>query len=102
LDVCRRDVDEFILVTEDEIRDALRLLIEKHHMLLEGAGALSVASFIRAQERFEGKQVVLVLSGCKISLDTLRRGLGRSESQPSGMAFQDIQIGKVVYTALGR
>jgi len=79
LDVCRRDVDEFILVTEDEIRDALRLLIEKHHMLVEGAGALSVASFIKARERFENKNVVLVLSGCKISLDTLRQVLGESE-----------------------
>jgi threonine dehydratase len=79
LDVCRRDVDEFILVTEDEIRDALRLLIEKHHMLVEGAGALSVASFIKARERFEGKEVVLVLSGCKIGLDTLRQVLDESE-----------------------
>ena len=79
LDVCRRDVDEFILVTEDEIRDALRLLIEKHHMLVEGAGALSVASFIKARERFEGKEVVLVLSGCKIGLDTLRQVLDERE-----------------------
>lgn len=75
LDICRAYVDDFILVHEEEIRNAIRLLLEKHYVLVEGSGALSVASFIKEKERFKNKSVVLVLSGSKISLDTLREVL---------------------------
>lgn len=74
-DICRTYVDDFVLVREDEIASALRLILEKHHMLVEGAAALSVAAFLKDTKRFEGKNVVLVLSGSKISLDTLKRVL---------------------------
>ncbi len=74
-DICRALVDDFILVSENEIQEAMKLLIEKHYMLVEGAGALSVASFLKEIERFEGKNVVLVLSGSKISLASLRQVL---------------------------
>jgi threonine dehydratase len=74
-DICRTFVDDFVLVSEEEIASALKLLLEKHHMLVEGSAALSVAAFLKNIERFEGKSVVLVLSGCKISLDSLRQVL---------------------------
>lgn len=74
-DICRALVDDFILVSENEIQEAMQLLIEKHYMLVEGAGALSVASFLKEIERFKGKNVVLVLSGSKISLASLRQVL---------------------------
>ena len=74
-DICRAYVDDYVLVSEDEISEALRLLLEKHHMLVEGAAALSVASYLKDVERFEGKNVVLILSGSKISLDSLKQVL---------------------------
>jgi threonine dehydratase len=74
-DVVRNHVDDFILVEEQEIVDAIKLLLERHYMLVEGSGALSVASFIKKRQRFEGKRVVLILSGSKISLDTLKQVL---------------------------
>ncbi len=74
-DVVRNHVDDFILVKEQEIVDAIKLLLEKHCLLVEGSGALSVACFVKERERFEGKRVVLILSGSKISLDTLRQVL---------------------------
>ena len=70
--ICQELVDDFILLTEDEIISALKLILEKHYLLVEGAGALSVAAFIKQIDRFKGKNVVLILSGSKISLDTLR------------------------------
>jgi threonine dehydratase len=73
--ICQELVDDFILVTEEEIASALRLIIEKHYLLIEGAAALSVAAFIRQINRFQGKNVVLVLSGSKISLETLKKVL---------------------------
>jgi threonine dehydratase len=71
--ICCDFVDEYILVTEDEIKGAIRLVLEKTYMLIEGAAALSVASFIKEKERFKNKNIVLVISGKKISLDTLRK-----------------------------
>jgi threonine dehydratase len=75
LDLCRAHVDDWILVTEEEIKQALRLLLEKDYQLAEGAGALSVASFIKTKDRFENRNVVCIVSGGKISLNTLRQVL---------------------------
>jgi threonine dehydratase len=73
LPICRELVDEFILLSEDEIKSALKLVLEKHYLLVEAAGALSVAAFLKQIDRFEGKNVVLILSGSKISLETLKQ-----------------------------
>ncbi|MQY56751.1 pyridoxal-phosphate dependent enzyme, partial [bacterium] len=71
-DICQKYVNDFILVSEEEIREAIKLVLEKHSMLIEGAGALTVASFMKAKESFKGKNVVLVISGAKISMDILK------------------------------
>lgn len=70
--ICQELVDDFILLTEDEIISALKIILEKHYLLIEGAAALSVAAFIKQKKRFQGKNVVLILSGSKISIDTLK------------------------------
>ena len=74
-EICREIIDDMILVTEDEIKAAVKLILEKHYMLIEGAAALSVASFLKEKERFKNKHAVLVVSGSKISLDTLKKVL---------------------------
>lgn len=74
-DICRQVVDDFSLVSENEIRSAIRLMIEQHQILIEGAAALPVASFLKEKDRFTGKSVVLVISGRKISLDKLKQVL---------------------------
>ena len=71
-DVCRELIDEFVLLTEDEIAAALVLALDKHHMMIEGAAALSIAALLKSADRFAGQTVVLVLSGSKLSLETLR------------------------------
>ena len=70
--ICQRDVDEMVLVSEDEIARAMRLAIEKHCMLIEGAAALSIASFLQKRSAYRGQTVVLVVSGKKVSLETLK------------------------------
>ena len=74
--ICQRYVDDFVLVSEEEIRQAICHVLEKHHLLIEGAAALSVGAFLKMTERFRGRRAVLVLSGAKISLETLRSVLG--------------------------
>lgn len=75
-ELCRRYVDDFVLVNENEIAKAIVLILEKHHMLIEGAAALPVAAYLEELERFRGRNIVLVISGCRISLDILRKVLG--------------------------
>ena len=71
-DICRKTVDDFVIVKEDEIKEGIRLILEKHYMLVEGGAAVAVASFLKEKSRFEDKIVVLILTGSKISLDQLR------------------------------
>lgn len=73
LALCQEYVDDFVLVSEQEIKESIILFTEKHFMLIEGAAALSVASFLKIKKKYKGKNVVLVISGSKISLDTLRK-----------------------------
>ncbi len=74
-DLCRELVDEFVEVSEDEIAAALRLFIEAHHMLCEGAAAVAVAGMLRAKDRLRGKNVVAVICGANISADQLKVAL---------------------------
>ena len=65
-------VDDFILVSEEEIRQAMRLFIEAHHMLIEGAAGVPLAALLKMPQRFQAKTVVIVLCGANISLETLK------------------------------
>ncbi len=69
-------VDDYVTVSEDEIKVAVRRFIELHHMLLEGAAGVVVAAYQKLQERLEGKNVVLVICGANIGLADLRTVLG--------------------------
>ena len=65
-------VDDFVLVSEEEIRDAIRLYVEKAHTIAEGAGAAPLAAAYKIRDRLKGKKVVLILSGGNITADALR------------------------------
>jgi len=75
-------LDDFLLVTEDEILRALVLYIEKAHTLAEGAGAASLAAALKMRERLAGQTVALVLSGSNITVEQLRRA---TDEQPDTM-----------------
>src|SRR5947209_8664163 len=63
LEVMRRHVHDMVLVGDDELRAAVRLLLRLTHNLAEGAGAASTAAAFRMRERLRGKTVVGILSG---------------------------------------
>lgn len=71
-DICQETVDDYILVRENEIRAAIRHIIEYHQMLIEGAAALSVACLLKEPKRFKGKNVVLIISGKRITPELLK------------------------------
>ncbi len=72
---CRELIDDYILVSEGEIAAAMRLLAAEHRLLVEGSAAVSVAAFLKRKQRFEGRQVVLLLCGGNVDAETIRRVL---------------------------
>jgi threonine dehydratase len=60
-------LDNFVLVTEEEIREATRLMIEHTRNLIEPAGAAPLAAALRLRERLQGRLVALVASGGNLS-----------------------------------
>ncbi|MEO5575605.1 MAG: pyridoxal-phosphate dependent enzyme, partial [Gaiellaceae bacterium] len=60
-------LDDFVLVGEDEIRSATRLMIEHTRNLVEPAGAAPLAAALKLSERLRGKRIALVASGGNIS-----------------------------------
>ena len=71
LDIIQEQVDRVVLVKESSIRQAMRLLYENEGLLIEGAGAASTAALLENAKEFEGKKVVLVLSGGNIGEDEM-------------------------------
>jgi len=66
-------LDDFILVSDEAMEEAIRLLLEHTHNLAEHAGAAALAAALKLGGRLTGKRVVLVLSGGNLSLNDLRR-----------------------------
>ncbi len=71
-DLCRAWIDELLTVSEDEIAGALRGVIEKDSLLVEGAAAVAVAGFRTLASRYRSPDnVVIILSGSNISRGTI-------------------------------
>jgi len=80
LEIMRRRVDEMVTVSEQEITDAVRLMIQATHNLVEPAGACSLAAALKLKNKLAGKKVVLVQTGANIDWATLRRILSQDRS----------------------
>jgi threonine dehydratase len=76
---CQQLVDTCLTVTEEEITASLLLFMRAHRMMIEGAAAVAIASFLKVQERFRDKTVVLVICGANIGLETLKQVLQESQ-----------------------
>ena len=72
-------LDDFVLVDEDELDQAVLLMIEGTRNLVEPAGAAPLAAALRLRDRLAGKKVALILSGGNISPDQLRELLALNE-----------------------
>ena len=66
---CRKYLDSIITVSEMEIMSALLSLIEKHKLVAEGAGVLSLAALPKL--KMKNKKVVAIVSGGNIDISTI-------------------------------
>ncbi len=77
---CRDLVDEYHLVDEPDIAEAMRLVAGEDHLVVEGAAGVAVAAVLAQAERWRGRRVVAVLCGGNVGSDRLARILTRAES----------------------
>lgn len=69
LEICQKYVDDFVTVNDEEIIAALKLILQRTKMLVEGAGAASVAALLSGRVTIPpGSKVACVLSGGNIDL----------------------------------
>jgi threonine dehydratase len=71
-DLCRELVDDYIAVSEEEIKDSMRLFMKSHHMMIEGAAGVALAPLFKYSNRFKGKKVAVIICGANISPDALK------------------------------
>lgn len=60
-------LDDFVLVSEDALKSATRVMISKTRNLVEPAGAAALAAVLRDPDRFAGRKIAIVCSGGNIS-----------------------------------
>ena len=83
LDIMQQVMDDAVLVSDDELRRACRLILEQTHNLAEGAGAASLAAAWKERQRLAGKTVVGILSGGNLDLSQLPEFWRRPEASIS-------------------
>jgi threonine dehydratase len=71
-ELCQNIIDDFVLVSEDEIADGIRIGLEKHHQLIEGAAGAAIAGFMKQKDKLNGQTVVIVMCGGNISSEVLK------------------------------
>jgi len=81
-DIVRQRVDDWLLVDEGDIEQAIVMLLEIEKTLVEGAGAAGLAALLRYPEQFKGQRVGLVLCGGNIDplllASIIERGMVRA------------------------
>lgn len=82
MEVIRRYVDDVVLVEEEEIAQAILLLLERSKIVVEGAGAVPLAALLQRRLSLAHRKVALLLSGGNIDVNVLsiiiERGLAKS------------------------
>ncbi|MDZ7659331.1 threonine/serine dehydratase [Fodinibius sp.] len=71
-ELCKKLVDDFVLISEDEIADSIRSMIKHHSKLIEGSAGVAIASLLKQPERFADQTTVIIVCGANISEDKLQ------------------------------
>lgn len=71
-DLCRDFVDDWVLVSEKEIAEAMRDCIADEHQLIEGSAGVALAALKHKSEELRGRRAAVILCGGNVSLPALR------------------------------
>ena len=69
--ILRELLDDIVTLTEEELKEGVRLALGATHNLAEGAGAASLAAAVKLKDQLRGKKVVCIMSGGNIDAATL-------------------------------
>ena len=72
-ELCQQLVDDYVLVSEAEIKDAMVTLIKTHHLLVEGASGVALGALMKTASQYANQNVVAVLSGGNVNVETLKQ-----------------------------
>ena len=80
-DLCRKYVDDWVLVEEDEIRAAMKLVFEEHRLVIEGAAGVAVAAFLKtagsraagSPVALEGRNAVVLICGGNVDVAAFKK-----------------------------
>jgi threonine dehydratase len=70
--ILKQYLDDFVLLSEEELADGVRLAMQTTHNLAEGAGAASLAAALKLRSSLAGQRVVCVMSGGNLDAAKLR------------------------------
>ncbi len=77
MEVVQKYVDDIVLVDEEEIAEAILMLLEKEKTVAEGAGAAPLAALVHHRLPVEGKKVGVVVCGGNIDVNVISRIIER-------------------------
>ena len=77
LPVVAKYVDDIVTVDEEEIANAILLLLEREKTVAEGAGAAAMAALVQGRANLHGKKVAVVIGGGNIDVNMLSRIIER-------------------------
>lgn len=79
-EIAKQYIDDIVLVTEDEISNAILYLLEKVKVVTEGAGATPLAAILSGKIKdIEGKNVCLVISGGNVDVNDIEKIVNKSQ-----------------------
>jgi len=76
-DLLKRELDDIVTLTEDDLAEGVRFALRATHNLAEGAGAAALMAAWTRRRELAGKTVVCVMSGGNIDTALLARILGQ-------------------------
>lgn len=80
-DIARRYADDLLLVSEEEIADAMVFMMDHHRMIVEGAAAVGVAALLQGKVKCSGKKVGTIITGNNVDLPVVLEVIQKHQQQ---------------------
>jgi threonine dehydratase len=91
-DMVQKYVDEVVTVQENEIANAVLLLLEMEKIVAEGAGAVPLAALLSQKVSLEGRKVLLIISGGNIDVNILGKIITRGLAVEGRIAQMTVRL----------
>jgi threonine dehydratase len=75
LEIMLSDVDHIVRVSDDDVRQAMKIYFTDTHNVVEGAGAAALAAALKEKSSLAGKRIGLVASGGNVDHETFAKVL---------------------------